>query len=257
MNTLHEPADHSASFRFYAELGDFLSEERRQRPFDYTFHGNPGIRDAIEAIGVPHAEVDLIIANGVSVDFGYRLKGGDAISVYPVFEAIDISPVVRLRPKPLRETRFILDVHLGKLTRALRLLGFDSSWESRAEDSEIIRRAALEHRIILTRDVALLKSGAVTHGYWVRSTDPRLQPREVIDRFDLRGRIRPFTRCTVCNGMIEPADSGKAMLEAPEKVRGWCREYFRCSGCGKLYWKGSHFDSLNDYILRILEQTNP
>ena len=252
MSTLHEPAGHSATFRFYAELNDFLGEERRQRPFDYTFHGSPGVRDAIEAIGVPHAEVDLVIANGVSVDFGYRLKGGDEISVYPVFEAIDISPVLRLRPEPLRKTRFILDVHLGKLARALRLLGFDCSWERRADDPEIIRIAALERRIILTRDIALLKSGAVTHGYWVRSTDPRMQPREVIDRFDLRGQVRPFTRCTVCNGEIGPADPEKAALEAPETVRGWCREYFRCSNCGKLYWKGSHFTSLNAYISRIL-----
>lgn len=252
MSTLHEPADHSATFRFYAELNDFLPVERRGHPFDHIFHGSPGVRDAIEAIGVPHAEVDLIIANGVSVDFGYRLKAGDNVSVYPVFEAFDISPVVRLRPEPLRETRFILDVHLGKVARALRLLGFDCAWENRLGDQEIIDRSLLEHRIILTRDVALLKSGAVTHGYWVRSTDPRIQPREVIDRFDLRGQVRPFTRCTVCNGEIGPADPGQAMLEAPETVRGWCREYFRCSGCGKLYWKGSHFTNLSDYISRIL-----
>ncbi|MBU8923374.1 MAG: Mut7-C ubiquitin/RNAse domain-containing protein [Bacteroidales bacterium] len=248
-----EPARHRASFRFYAELNDFLPAQRRQRPFDYSFGGRPGIKDAVEAIGAPHPEVDLIIVNGVSVDFSYRLSDGDVVSVYPVFEALDITPIVRLRPTPLRETCFILDVHLGKLVRRLRLLGFDCAYDSQADDREIITRSISEHRIILTRDVAMLKSGDVTHGCWVRATDPNVQVREVIDRLDLRGQVRPFIRCTVCNGLIEPADREEAMNEAPEKVRTWCEEYFRCSACGKLYWKGTHFDSLDRLVRDITE----
>lgn len=241
-------APNKAVFRFYAELNDFLPPGKRQREFEYNFRGSPGIKDAIEANGVPHPEVDLIVVNGVSVGFDYNLSDGDVVSVYPVFEALDVSPIIRLRPRPLRETRFVLDVHLGKLARALRLLGFDSAYDRGAEDAAIIETAAAEQRIILTRDRELLKSNAVTHGSWVRSTDPREQLTEVLERFDLRKQVKPFTRCTVCNGAIEPADTDEARREAPERVRKWCKEYFRCTDCGKLYWKGTHFDRLSDFV---------
>ena len=252
MNTDHEPMRKTASFRFYAELNDFLPKGKRQRTFAYGFHGNPGIKDAIEAIGVPHTEIDLIIANGISTGFDYRLRGGDIISVYPVFESFDISPVVRLRPGPLRVTRFVLDVHLGKLARMLRLLGFDCSCDRHADDPAIIERAVSERRIILTRDIGLLKSKTVTHGYWVRSTDPLTQLEEILERFDLRSQASPFTRCTVCNGDIGPIDSKEGKREAPERVREWCEEYFRCSECGKLYWKGTHYESLAEFVSSVL-----
>ena len=123
-------ADKTARFRFYAELNDFLPGRKRQRSFPYKFMGTPSVKDAIEAIGVPHPEIDLIIVNGESVGFEYNLQDGDAVAVYPVFESFDIAPAVRLRPMPLRETRFVLDGHLGKLTRMLRMLGFDSLYRS-------------------------------------------------------------------------------------------------------------------------------
>ncbi|MCK4302878.1 MAG: hypothetical protein KAY24_01415 [Candidatus Eisenbacteria sp.] len=117
---------HAAEVRFYEELNDFLPPSRRKRAFSYLFSGNPSIKDAVEAIGVPHTEVDLILVNGSSVGFGYHLRPGDRVSVYPVFESLDISPVVRLRARPLRRTAFVLDGHLGKLARLLRMFGFDT-----------------------------------------------------------------------------------------------------------------------------------
>ncbi len=114
-----------ATFRFYEELNDFLSPDRRKIAFDYAFNGTPSVKDSIEAIGVPHPEVDLILVNDVSVGFDHLLNGGERVAVYPMFERVDISSLTRLRPNPLREPRFVLDVHLGKLARYLRLLGFD------------------------------------------------------------------------------------------------------------------------------------
>jgi uncharacterized protein with PIN domain len=248
MDDRRKPQGHVATFRFYAELNDFLPAGKQKRDFDYCFQGSPGIKDAVEAIGVPHPEVDLIVVNGASVGFDYRLRHGDSVSVYPVFEALDISPIVRLRPQPLRLTRFVLDGHLGKLVRALRLLGFDSAYDRDASDPDIIELAGAENRIILTRDRELLKSNAVTHGYWIRHTDPREQVAEVVERFDLRAQLRPFTRCSVCNGTIAPTNTAEAQREAPERVREWCEEYYRCSACGKLYWKGTHFDRLSDFV---------
>ena len=101
---------HSAQFRFYAELNDLLPADRRQKTFSHHFGGRPSVKDAIESLGVPHVEVDLILVNGASVGFDHHLAHGDRVSVYPVFESLDISPIVCLRAEPLRRTAFVLDV---------------------------------------------------------------------------------------------------------------------------------------------------
>jgi hypothetical protein len=137
-----------ASFRFYAELNDFLPRAQRHTTFPYHFTGTPAVKDAIEAAGVPHPEVDLILVNGMSVAFDYPLRDGDRVAVYPVFESFDISPIVHLRPQPLRETKFILDVHLGKLAKHLRMLGFDTLYRNDYQDPDIIATALRERRII-------------------------------------------------------------------------------------------------------------
>ncbi|MGD8415266.1 MAG: Mut7-C RNAse domain-containing protein [Candidatus Latescibacterota bacterium] len=238
----------TAQFRFYAELNDFLRSSKRQRTFPYRFSGNPSVKDAIEAIGVPHPEVDLIVVNGESVGFDRHLSEGDKVSVYPVFESLDISPVVRLRPKPLRETRFILDVHLGKLARLLRMLGFDTLYRSDYEDQEIVAIAMTERRIILTRDVELLKANAVTHGFWIRAIVPNEQVGEVLERLDLYSQIRPFMRCMVCNATIQPVEKEEVLESLPENVREKQDEFFICRGCDKVYWKGSHYQDMMEQI---------
>jgi uncharacterized protein with PIN domain len=243
----------TAIFRFYAELNDFLPLEKRQRSILYRFRGAPAVKDAIEALGVPHTEVDLVIANGCSVDFTHQLQEGERISVYPIFESLDITPLVRLSERPLRRTAFIADVHLRKLARLLRLLGFDTVHSNDCADREIIARAAEEERIILTRDRALLKHNAVTHGYWVRSVEPLAQAREVVQRFDLRDQVQPFRRCVACNGSLIPVDKQDILSRIPPKTARWLDEYFICRTCDKLYWRGTHVPNLQEMIRRILE----
>jgi len=243
---------HTAFFRFYAELNDFLPEGRRKRTVPYSFLGSPAVKDAIEAIGVPHVEVDLVIANGRSVDFSYRLHDGDRIAVYPVFETLDITPLVRLQGRPLRNPSFITDVHLGRLTRLLRLLGFDTAHAPDLDDAGIVKRALAEGRIILTRDRDLLKRSAVTHGYWVRSLDPLEQAREVVRRFDLAGRVQGFTRCPACNGLIIPVDKEEVRERIPPRTAAWLDQYYECQGCGKIYWRGTHYPRLQGMIDSIL-----
>ncbi|MFQ5780855.1 MAG: Mut7-C RNAse domain-containing protein, partial [Nitrospiria bacterium] len=233
-----------AQFRFYAELNDFLPLDRKKRPFLYRFHGRPAIKDPIEAVGVPHTEVDLILVNGQSVGFGYYLKDGDCVSVYPVFESLNISPLVRLREKPLRRSAFVLDVHLGKLARKLRLLGFDVRYRNHCADPEIVAISARERRIVLTRDSRLLHAKAITHGYWLRSMDPEEQLREVLARFDLFSQIRPFHRCVVCNGKISSIEKGKIIDQLEPKTILYYEEFYRCEQCGKIYWKGSHYEKI-------------
>ena len=137
----------TALFRFYEELNDFLPAERRKVAFVHEFVGTPSVKDTIEAIGVPHTEIDLILVDGRSVGFGHRLAGGERVAVYPMFEGLDIAPVQRPRPRPLREPRFVLDVHLGTLARYLRLLGFDAIWRNDLDDQAIIDMAGREQTV--------------------------------------------------------------------------------------------------------------
>lgn len=242
--------------RFYAELNDFLPSDRRQRTFVHSFNGNPSVKDTIESIGVPHTEVDVILVDGQSTGFGRRLQGGERIAVYPVFERYDVSPVTRLRPAPLRVTRFVADVHLGTLARYLRLLGFDTAWERDLEDEAIIRMAANEQRIILTRDKGILKNGRVTHGYWLRSTDPLQQIDEVVRAIDLAGSMAPYSRCMECNGELEHVDRAKVVDFVPLQVFLVFRDFKRCRRCRRVYWKGSHLKRLDKIIARAAGTTD-
>lgn len=249
-------AMNAAYFRFYAELNDFLPSAQRRQTVSYSFHGSPSVKDAIEALGVPHVEVDLVLVNGRSVDFTYHLRSDDRVAVYPVFESLDITPLVRLRERPLRRTAFIADTHLGKLARLLRLLGFDTAHSNDYEDKKIAAIAVDEGRIILTRDREILKRSVVTHGYWIRSTQPLVQAREVVRRFDLVAQVQPFRRCMACNGLLAPVDKQDVLDRIPPKVAAWREEYFICQDCDKLYWRGTHYPKLQDTIARILEATN-
>ena len=244
----HPVLKRTAEFRFYQELNDFITERLRHKSFMYEFTGHPSIKDTIEAIGVPHTEVDLLIVENVSVDFTYKMQGSERVAVYPVFEAFDISPIVHLRPKPLRDIKFIVDVNLGRLTGYLRLLGFDSYYKCDLDDHEIINRSLSEQRIILTRDLGILKHAEVTHGYWVRSTNPRAQVSEVVNSLQLENCFNPFTRCAECNCIVTPVAKQAVDDRLPNYVKETYEDFFECAGCHKIYWKGSHYDRILEWI---------
>ena len=243
------PYEHAACFRFYEELNDFLTPEQRKKTLRYEFNGHPGIKDPIEAFGVPHTEVDLIIVNAESVGFDYRLQPGDRVAVYPMFESFDISPLVKLREQPLRCTTFVVDVNLGKLARRLRMLGFDVLYDSRYRDGEIAAIASEQGRIVLTRDRRLLFFKRITHGYWVRSVFPEEQVQEVLQRFDLYRQLRPFQRCINCNGTLQPVAKADIIDQLEPKTRRYYEAFCRCSGCGKIYWEGSHVENMRRHHL--------
>lgn len=238
-------------FRFYEELNEFLAGNYRKKELPFAFYNAPTVKDAIESFGIPHTEVDLILVNSRSVPFDYHLEANDYISVYPKFESFDISEVTRLRPEPLRTIRFILDVHLGKLSRYLRLMGFDTLYHNEFEDKKIIEIAQRDRRIILTRDIGILKHQQVEHGYFVRSDNPKTQIQEIVHRFDLTMEIRPFSRCMKCNGLIKQTEKPKIQDQLHPGTRRFFHEFYQCSNCGKIYWKGSHFASM----IKFLEKT--
>lgn len=241
----------AVAIRFYAELNDFLPPDRRQRELTYPFDVAPSVKDAVEALGVPHTEVDLILANGDPVGFDYRLVDGDRISVYPVFERLDISELARLRPDPLRVVRFVADGHLGTLARYLRLLGFDTRYDAGWADGTLAGVSVAEGRILLTRDRGLLKRGVVTHGLYVRDDDPRAQVVDVVRRLDLRASLRPFTRCMACNGWLEDVDKAVIVERLEPGTRQAFDRFRRCPDCDRVYWEGPHYRRLRDLVAHV------
>ena len=239
-------------FRFYAELNDLLPAERRQVSFAQPFKGRVTVKHLIESLGVPHSEVDLILVDGRSVDFTYIVSDKDQISVYPVFESLDIGHVNRLRPEPLREPRFVLDGHLGQLATYLRLLGFDSLYRNDYEDREMALVSREEGRILLTKDRGLLKRKMVSHGYLVREIDPELQMLEVVRRFDLRDRLQPFRRCLRCNGLTDAVPKSAVVDRLPANTRRYYDEFRMCRDCQQIYWKGSHYKRMRAFLKRTL-----
>jgi uncharacterized protein with PIN domain len=233
-----------AEFRFYEELNDFLSIERRKKSFSYYFSGNPTIKDAIEACGVPHPEIEVILVNGNSVGFDHHLCDSDRVAVYPVFESLDISSLVKLREKPLRDIKFVIDVNLGKLARSLRMLGFDSIYDNTLMDKEIAQLSSRDGRLILTRDQNLLKYKTITHGYWLRSINPSNQIKEIIQRFDLISVIAPFSRCMDCNGLLKSVKKNDVIKSIPPRTRKYYSEFYQCNSCERIYWPGSHYKKM-------------
>jgi len=241
MNASAPPSAVSVTFRFYEELNDFLPPARRKREFSVPCARAATAKHMIEALGVPHTEVEVVLVNGESVGFGRVLRDGDRVAVYPKFEALDVTPLLRVREAPLRTTRFLADAHLGGLARLLRLAGFDTLYENGLADAQIEARAREDGRIVLTRDRELLKRRGITHGCFVRALRPREQMREVIDRLDLSRSLRPFSRCLACNAPLAPIDKDAVRDRLPPNVRESHERFTACTGCGRIYWEGSHW----------------
>lgn len=239
------------TFRFYEELNDFLPPNRRKKRFEHSFIDRTSVKDMIESLGIPHTEVDLILVNGKSVNFLYLVNDGDDISVYPAFESLDITNLQHLRAKPLRKPKFILDVHLGKLVKYMRMLGFDSLYKNNYTDEEIVKISLKEKRTILTKDRGILKRSDVTHGYWIRNTKAEEQIIEIVNRFDLKNQIRELSRCLVCNSLLEEIDKSKVLGQLPLKVKHYQNNFCYCKQCGKIYWKGSHYSEMLRFIKKL------
>jgi uncharacterized protein with PIN domain len=250
------PAD-ELEIRCYAELNDRLPPENRYRAFPAPLPGTGTVASVIAALGLPEREVDLALLNGRSVGFEDRLRPGDRLSLYPVFESLDISSLTRLPDRPLRDPRFVLDVHLGRLARLLRMLGFDTLWRKDWADRQIAEIAIHEGRILLTRDRRLAAERGIARAYRPRSASPREQLIEVCERFDLAPLFKPFSRCMLCNAPLEPVGKTEVWEELPERTRQRHDRFFRCTACRKVYWEGSHHRDMQALLVQISALRQP
>ncbi|MCB8983871.1 MAG: Mut7-C ubiquitin/RNAse domain-containing protein [Ardenticatenaceae bacterium] len=243
-----------ASFRFYADLNDFLPPERQQAAFVYSFNNDQSIKHLIEAAGVPHTEVERILVNGTPVDFSYRVQPGDRVAVYPHFSTLDVDAGQngRLRPPPPSPARFILDIHLGQLARYLRLLGFDTLYpDSDLDDADLAQIAHDEERILLSRDRGLLMRSLVVHGYCLRTKDSEEQLTAVLHRFSLFDQIQDTPRCLRCNGILQPIVKEAIIDRLEPKTKRYYHEFQICQDCEQIYWQGSHYPKLRQFVAAV------
>ena len=244
----------TATFRFYEELNDFLPPVRRKQEFTCPCARAATTKHMIEALGVPHTEVELILVNGESCGFDRILQDGDRVAVYPRFEAMDVTPLLRVRDHPLRETRFVADAHLGGLAHMLRMMGFDTLYDNYFHDDAIVAIAEQDGRIVLTRDRELLKRRTVTHGCYVHALKSEQQLREVVGRLDLAASARPFTLCLHCNAPLRPVDKASVYDRLPPKVQMNYEQFSTCDVCRRVFWEGSHWRNMRRVLDGLLPQ---
>jgi uncharacterized protein with PIN domain len=237
-----------ASFRFYGELNDFLPPARKQATLVCALKRSASVKDVVEALGVPHPEIDLLIVNGRPIDFTYQVRDGDRIAAYPPFRTFDLGEADRLAPPLQVEPRFVADVHLGRLTAYLRFAGFDTTYRNDFPDHEIVAISAAEDCTLLTRDVGILKHRLVRRGYFVRETLPARQLVEVLRRFNLVTRAAPFSRCVRCNSPLQVVPKDRIEHLLPDRTREHYVEFSRCPACARIYWQGSHYTRMQVFL---------
>ena len=239
------------NFRFHSELSDFLPQCQRGMEFTYVYNGPQSVKHLIEAIGVPHPEVALILADGQPVGFDHQPTDGSHIAIYPEGSGIVVDGAPALRPPRPEPVAFLTDNHLGRLTRFLRLLGFDTVYGGTAADDLLAERAHDENRVLLTRDRGLLKRSLVVFGYCLRSTDPREQLIAVLRRYRLFDTVEAWRRCLRCNGLLRPVEKAAVLDRLEPKTRLYYDEFQQCAACGQVYWRGSHFGELERLVAEV------
>lgn len=245
----------TATFRFYAELNDFLTPERRGREFSSSCAQVATAKHMVEALGVPHTEVEIVLVNGESAGFDHVLKDGDRIATFPRFRVLDVSPLLRIDPFPSGDIRFIADAHLGGLAHLLRMAGFDTLYDNNFQDSQIEEIARLEGRIVLTRDRELLKRRSVIHGCYVRETRPAHQLLEIFSRLGLARHVKPFTLCLECNAPLRSADKAEVLARLPPSVRERFDRFSTCDLCRGVFWEGSHWQRMRKLLDRAMSSS--
>jgi uncharacterized protein len=261
----------SVTLRFHGDLDHFLHPPHRPEAGESSFGpvavrrdvpAKAAIKDVIEACGVPHTEVDVVMVQRAddpspgAVDFAWQIEEPSDVDIYrcPLIDGA-LPWVPRLQAH--HWSRFVVDGHLGKLARNLRLLGFDTVYDRDADDRRLLEIMVTENRALLTRDRPLLMHSITRNGYCPRSSDPEEQTREVVRRFHLdpQGADAPgkFTRCLECNGLLHAVPKQEvlsALADEPLTLQHY-DEFYRCADCGKIFWKGTHFEKLAHRVARI------
>lgn len=143
---------------------------------------------------------------------------------------------------------------IGRLARMLRLLGYDTLYRPELDPAGLAEVARRDGRIILTRGETRLRFAGAVNVFSVESEYPPEQLREVVREFSLDPKSGLWTRCTVCNGSITRVPKEEVEPLVKPKVYELYSEFFRCSGCGRVYWHGSHVERILKNLSAVLGQ---
>jgi uncharacterized protein with PIN domain/sulfur carrier protein ThiS len=226
----------TARFRFADALSMFLRPELRGAVFAYECARAANLKNAIEALGVPHTEVGVVLVNGNPATLQRTVREGDEVEVLAYAQVQDSAPL------------FLADAHLGALARFLRMLGFDTVHDQALADREIRRIAHGEGRVVLTRDRDLLKCREIERGCYVRSLKPEAQLREVAARYELAKHARPFTLCLHCNLPLAAVAGDLVASRVPPRVLELHNAFTHCAGCDRVYWPGTHYERMKSAL---------
>ncbi|MCT9142804.1 Mut7-C ubiquitin/RNAse domain-containing protein [Streptomyces violarus] len=227
---------------FAPELHLFVSQARRAGTARAATDGVSSLGHVIESLGVPLTEVGALVVDGREVPVSH---------VPAVGESVTVRTVARPQKVPGAPLRFLLDVHLGTLARRLRLLGVDTAYESTdIGDPALAARSAAEQRVMLSRDRGLLRRRELWAGAFVYSTRPEEQLRDVLDRF--RPELRPWTRCTACNGVLRKATKEEVADQLKHGTHATYDVFAQCTACGRAYWRGAHHEQLEAIVERAV-----
>lgn len=238
----------TAKLKFLGELNDLLPVGKRDKVISYQFKGNPTVKHLIEALGIPHTEIGEVLIELRVVELSHKVEDNNEVLVKP-YKYCGSSNFSDYRfLDEYGSPRFILDNHLGKLAVKLRILGLDAEYENNYQDEHLSEIASKGERILLTRDRGLLKRKKVVYGYLIRNIDPMLQLKEVITRYRLGNYFHPFQRCLICNKLLQKVDKEEIIDRLEPLTRKYYDEFHYCEGCDRIYWKGSHYSRMLEFV---------
>jgi uncharacterized protein with PIN domain len=241
-----------AHIHFHDLLHQLLRTRKNTPLVRIEFNGRQTIKHLVESLGIPHTEVGHLQVKDAAVGFGYLVKDGDSVQVYPAAADQDHLSGMFKDGKLTIPTRFILDNHLGKLASDLRMLGFDADYTNQYQDQELADIAVSQGRILLTRDRQLLMRKSICYGYLLRSMDPDEQLLEILERFNLLSEIKLFQRCMHCNHVIESVEKIEIQHRLEPLTRKYFNEFRICPGCQQIYWAGSHVEHIEVRLAKLL-----
>ncbi len=226
--------------KFYYRLTKFLTN-KTQKFIIHNFIDQTSVKDLVESFNIPHTEVDVILVNGKSVDFDYMIKNDDRIEVFPDRALCSTKKIIPLKSLIKGKPKFIADVHLGKLVREMRKLGLDVIYNNQFSDDEIVEISYKERRIILTRDIGLLKRKKVKYGLYLLNEKTNQQLKEIFQNTKIKTSVNPLSICLECGTKLKRMSKKKAL----EQLNHFWFEketlFYHCGKCKKIYWQGSHY----------------
>lgn len=242
----------SSPFTFHDDLPALLRPQwRPEKRLVFPADRPASVKDVIESYGLPHTEIGRIDCNGQQVGFSFPVEDNQTFDIYGVDKPWKVTSPTLLRPDPLQDIAFIVDVNVGKLAKYLRMAGFDTLYDYRWDDKKIVDVLEHENRIVLSRDLGLLKRKLVVFGRYVRTENPVEQLVEIISLLNLTQQIEPFSRCLECNTVLEHVDKNTILHRLEPLTIKYYTSFCMCPSCDKIYWQGSHRDKMEKLLAII------